>query len=127
MSLPEGHHTITPYFTVTDADQLIKFVVVVFGGDIVVENRYSDGTIQHARIRIGDTVMMLNQSNENYAANASQMYLYVEDVESVYSKAISQSAVSIMEPNNREYGDHIAGITDPCGNTWCIAKHGVSV
>lgn len=127
MNLPEGHHTITPYFTVTDADQLMNFVVAVFGGDIVVENRYSDGTIQHARIRVGDTVMMLNQSNENYPSNVSQMYLYVEDVELVYSKAISQGAVSIMEPNNRKHGDRIAGITDPCGNTWWIAKHGVSV
>jgi len=123
MKIPEGYHTITPYFTVSDADQLLEFLVEAFGGTIVVTNRYPNGNIQHARVRIGDSVIMLNESNEQYPVNVSQMHLYVDDVEIVFSKALSAGAISIMEPNVRPHGDHMAGVKDPCGNIWWIAKY----
>ena len=118
MKLPEGYHTITPYFTVSDADQLLEFPVEVFGGVIVVTNRYPTGRIQHARVRVGDSVIMINESNEQYPVNVSQMHLYVDDVEIVFSKALSAGAVSIMEPNERPHGDRMAGVKDPCENIW---------
>ena len=121
MKLPEGYHTITPYFTVSDADQLLEFLVEAFGGAIVATNRYPTGRIQHARVRVGDSVIMINESNEQYPVNVSQMHLYVDDVEIVFSKALSAVAVSIMEPNKRPHGDRMAGFKDPCGNIWWIA------
>lgn len=124
MEKPKDHHAIIPYFTVSDADQLLKFLIEIFGGAIIVEDRYPNGRIQHARVRIGDTVIMLNESNELYTSNVSQMYIYVEDVESIYFKALSTGAVSIMEPNVRPHGDNLAGIKDPCGNIWWVASHG---
>ena len=123
MKLPEGYHTITPYFTVSDADQLLEFLVEVFGGAIVATNRYPTGRIQHARVRVGDSVIMINESNEQYPVNVSQMHLYVDDVEIVFSKALSAGAVSIMEPNERPHGDRMAGVKDPCENIWWIATH----
>ena len=123
MKLPEGYHTITPYFTVSDADRLLEFLVEAFGGVIVVKNRYPTGRIQHARIRVGDSVIMLNESNEQYPVNVSQMHLYVDDVDIVFSKALSADAISIMEPNERPHGDRMAGVKDPCGNIWWIATH----
>lgn len=121
MKLPEGYHTIIPYFTVSDADLLIEFLIEAFGGEILVTNRYDSGRIQHARVRIGDSVIMLNESNDEYPANVSQMHLYVDDVESVFVKALSVGAVAIMEPNKRPHGDCMGGIKDPCGNVWWIA------
>jgi len=123
MKLPEGYHTITPYFTVSDADQLLEFLVEAFGGAIVTTNRYPSGRIQHVRIRVGDSVIMMNESNEQYPVNVSQMHLYVDDVEKVFSKALSAGAVSIMEPNERPHGERMAGAKDPCGNKWWIARH----
>ena len=123
MKLPEGYQTITPYFTVSDADRLIEFIVEVFGGVIVVTNRYPTDRIQHARIRVGDSVIMLNESNEQYPVNLSQMHLYVDDVDVVFSKALSAGAISIMESNERPHGDRMAGFKDPCGNIWWIASH----
>ena len=49
------------------------------------------------------------------------MHLYVDDVEIVFSKALSAGAVSIMEPNERPHGDRMAGVKDPCENIWWIA------
>ncbi|MGB5326713.1 MAG: VOC family protein [Gammaproteobacteria bacterium] len=126
MNLPEGYHTITPYFTVSDADQLLEFLVEAFGGAIVATSRYPTGRIQHARVRVGDSVIMINESNEQYPVNVSQMHLYVDDVEIVFSKALSAGAVSIMEPNKRPHGDRMAGFKDPCGNIWWIATPAVS-
>lgn len=123
MKLPEGYHTITPYFTVSDADQLLEFLVEAFGGAIVATNRYPTGRIQHARVRVGDSVIMINESNEQYPVNVSQIHLYVDDVEIVFSKALSAGAVSIMEPNERPHGDRMAGVKDPCENIWWIATH----
>jgi len=123
MKLPEGYHTITPYFTVSDADQLLEFLIEAFGGAIVATNRYPTGRIQHARVRVGDSVIMVNESNEEYPVNVSQMHLYVDDVEIVFSQALSAGAVSIMEPNERPHGDRMAGVKDPCGNIWWIATH----
>lgn len=123
MKLPEGYHAITPYFTVSDADRLLEFLVEAFDGDIIVTHRYPSGKIQHARIRVGDSVIMLNQSSEDYPANISQMHLYVDDVDRTFSTALAASAVSIMEPNERPHGDRMAGVRDPCGNIWWIATH----
>jgi len=123
MRIPEGHHTITPYFTVSDADHLLEFLVKVFGGTIIVSNRYASGSIRHARVRIGDSVIMVNESNEQYSVNVSQMHLFVDDVDVVYSKAVSAGAISVMEPNVRPHGDHMAGVKDPCGNIWWLARY----
>ena len=118
---PSLQQTITPYFTVRDADQLIDFLVAAFGASLIKESRYDDNRIQHARLQIGNSVIMLNESSEDYAANTSQMHLYVDDVDGVYAQALQLGAISLMEPNDRPHGDRMAGIKDPCGNVWWIA------
>ena len=117
----EDYGTVTPYFTVEDPDLLIEFLTVVFAAELIKMNRYSDGTLQHARLRIGDTVIMMNQSTADYAPNISQMHVLVHDVEAVFAAALEAGAAAIMEPNIRPHGDRMAGVTDPCGNTWWIA------
>lgn len=116
--------TVTPYFTVANADELIEFAVQVFDGVLIKEDRYEDGKIQHARVLIGDSTIMLNQSTESFFANVSQMYVYVDDVDLRFQMALQRGAKSIMEPNLRPFGDKIAGVKDPCGNIWWIAKQG---
>ncbi len=121
-SMPDGYHSITPYFTVRDANKLIEFLVTAFEATIVIEKRYSNDTIQHARVRIGDSIVMLNETTEVYPANVSQMHLYVEDADITFSKALQAGATALMEPNNRPHGDRMAGVKDPCGNIWWIAS-----
>ncbi|MGP6087842.1 VOC family protein [Antarctobacter jejuensis] len=120
-STPKGRQSITPYFTVTDGDRLIGFLTDVFDASVIKENRYSDNRIQHARLRIGNSIIMLNESSNDYPANTSQMHLYVDDTDGVYERALKSGAVSLMEPNDRPHGDRMAGIKDPCGNVWWIA------
>ncbi|SHI60626.1 Uncharacterized conserved protein PhnB, glyoxalase superfamily [Shimia gijangensis] len=114
-------HSMTPYFTVQDADLLIRFLTQAFHAKVIRESRYDDGRIQHARLLVGDSILMLNQSSSDYQANVSQIHLYVNNVDTTFSTALSLGAQSLMEPNDRPHGDRMAGLTDPCGNIWWIA------
>ncbi len=122
-SAPEGYHTITPYFTVADADRLIAFLAAAFEASVIKESRYEDNRLQHARLRIGNSIIMLNESSDEYPINTSQMHLFVDDADQAYEAALQLGAVSLMEPNDRPHGDRMAGIKDPCGNIWWLAKH----
>ena len=115
--------TVTPYFTVQDADRLMNFLVAAFGATLVKESRYADNSVQHARFKIGNYLIMLNQSTGDYPANVSQMHIYVEDADSAYQAALRLGATSLMEPNDRPHGDRMAGIKDPCGNIWWLASN----
>ncbi len=118
----DGLHTITPYFTVGDADKLIEFLVTAFDAVIVIEDRYANNSIQHARVRIGNSILMLNESTYEYPVNVSQMHLYVEDADSTYARALQAGAAALMEPNTRPHGDRMASVKDPCGNIWWVAS-----
>lgn len=116
--------SITPYFTVADADRLIGFLTAAFDARVIKESRYDDNRIQHARLRIGNSIIMLNESSHNYPANMSQVHLYVANTDGAYERALTLGAESLMAPNDRPHGDRMAGIMDPCGNVWWIATHG---
>lgn len=123
-NMPEGYYSITPYFTVVGADRLIEFLIAAFNASVIKDSRYDDGRVQHARLRIGNSIMMLNESSDNYSANTSQMHLYVDDTDQTFELALKLGATTLMEPNDRPHGDRMAGIKDPCGNVWWIATHG---
>ena len=115
-------HAITPYFTVRYADQLIDFLIAVFGATLVKENRYGDNRVQHARLLIGGSLIMLNESTEDYPPNVSQMHIVVEDTDNTYQSALRLGCTDLMEPNDRPHCERMAGIKDPCGNVWWIAS-----
>ena len=123
-SAPEGYQSITPYFTVADADRLIAFLTAAFSATVIKESRYDNNRIQHARLRIGSSIIMLNESTDSYPVNVSQVHLYVDDTDGAYDAALRLGAQSLMKPNDRPHGDRMAGIKDPCGNVWWIAAHG---
>ncbi|WP_299923060.1 VOC family protein [uncultured Pelagimonas sp.] len=120
-TIPEGYGSITPYFTVPDADAFIKFAKTVFGAKVIKEDRYETGRIQHAHLCVGTSILMLNEANEDYPANTSQMHLYVDDADSCYKAALAAGATSLMAPNTRPHGDRMAGIKDPSSNVWWLA------
>ncbi|MEM7214160.1 MAG: VOC family protein [Pseudomonadota bacterium] len=120
-SKPEEHGTVTPYFTVENADDLIRFLKTVFDAFVIKESRYPDNRVQHVRMRLGNSVIMMNEATEDYPVNVSQMHLMVEDCETVYELALRSGAMSVMKPNDRPHGERMAGIKDPCGNIWWLA------
>jgi len=121
--IPEGFHTITPYFIVNDGNKFIGFLKEAFNA---VENHRTvtpDGRIMHAQLKIGDSFVMMGESTGEWKPMPCTIYMYVPDVDSVYNKALNGGAKKLREPANEFYGDRICGIEDTWGNQWWISTH----
>jgi PhnB protein len=123
-SVPDGYHTVTPYLLVQDAEKLIDFVIKVFDAKETVRMSMPNGTIGHAEVRLGDSVIMLSEAQGGeYKPMPTGIYLYVENCDAIYKLALEAGATSIMQPTDQFYGDRSAGIKDQFGNHWYIATH----
>lgn len=120
---PEGYHTVTPYLVVRDAEGLMKFVKQVFHAEEVERMEYADGRIRHAELRIGDSIIMLGEALDDNARMPAMLYLYLEDINPVYQRALAAGARSLREPTDEFYGDRSAAVEDRFGNQWWLATH----
>jgi uncharacterized glyoxalase superfamily protein PhnB len=120
-SIPDGYHTITPYLFVRDVDGLIDFLKQVFNAREIERLRRPDGSIMHAEVRIGDSVVMMGGAGEGRSPMPAMLYLYMEEIDSVYQKALAAGATSLQEPRDEFYGDRTAGVQDASGNQWWLA------
>lgn len=120
--IPDGYNSVTPYLAVRGANELVAFLEKAFGanarGDIM---RAPDGTIGHAELMIGDSVVMVGEAPEEPVQ--AMLHLYVEDCDAVYKKALEVGGRSTSEPADQFYGDRTAGVQDPSGNQWYISTH----
>ena len=115
--VPAGFHTATPYLAVPDATKLIDFMKQVFGAEETLRMPNADGSVGHAELKIGDSVIMTGDAGEL----RPMLYLYVEDVDATYRTALEAGAKSLREPVDQFYGDRSAQVRDPLGNVWFIA------
>ena len=121
--IPEGHHTVTPYLVIPGVAKVIEFVKQVFGATEVSVSRRLDGTVMHAEVKIGDSIIMMGESQAGGKNFPAMLHLYLEDVDGAYKRAIEAGAKSVREPADQFYGDRIGGVEDACGNQWWIAAH----
>lgn len=119
--IPPGYHTLTPYLTVANARAEIEFLKRAFDAQTTETlSEESDGTVRHAELKIGDSMLMLGQARDQWRPRPTGLYLYVEDCDAWYKRAMSAGAKSLMEPADQFYGDRNAGVEDPEGNYWWI-------
>jgi uncharacterized glyoxalase superfamily protein PhnB len=121
--VPEGFHTVTPYLVVDGAAPLIDFLKQGFGAEETHRSKRPDGTIMHAQVRIGDSMVMLADATKEHPAAPCSLYLYVKDVDALYARAMKAGATSIMKPENMFYGDRNGGVMGPGGVQWWIGTH----
>jgi len=120
--IPEGYHMVTPYILVQGADKLIDFVKRAFDAKETERYLMPDGTIGHAEVRIGDSVIMVSEAKgEEYKPMPTGIYLYVENCDGTYERALQAGATSLMKPMDQFYGDRSGGVKDQFGNHWWIA------
>jgi uncharacterized glyoxalase superfamily protein PhnB len=114
--VPEGWHSVTPRIVVHDPARLVEFLRQAFGatGDF--------RTDIPSIIRIGDSIVMVSNVGPRDAMPAF-LYVYVDDVDATYQRALNAGAVSLEEPQDLPYGDRRGMVEDPCGNIWQIATH----
>jgi PhnB protein len=119
----EGFHTLTPYLIVNGATQLLDFMKQVFGAEERFRVAKPDGTIMHAEVNIGDSIIELSDAGEQYPPRLAAIHLYVADVDGAYQRALAAGSTSISAPADQPYGDRDAGVKDPFGNRWYIGMH----
>jgi len=122
-AVPERYRSVTPYLVVQGVPKLLEFLKQTFDSTELERVPRPDGTISHAEVRIGDSVVMMGEANAQSKAMATMLYVYVEDVDSVYKRALQAGAKPVRELKDEFYGDRAGGVTDPVGNQWWIATH----
>jgi len=121
--IPEGYQSVIPYLVVDGAADLIEFLKTVFHAQEMMRMPAPGGKVGHTELRIGDCVVMLADAREQWKPMQAMIYVYTEDCDAAYQRAIQAGAASVREPRTEFYGDRSAGVTDRWGNQWWIGTH----
>lgn len=130
-SIPDGYHSVTPYLIVDGAARAIEFYKSVFGAQEIMRMEDAKGRIGHAEITIGDSYIMLADEHPQMGYHAPTsaggaavlLMVYVEDVDSVFSRALGAGATQKQALKDQFYGDRSGTVEDPFGHVWTIATH----
>jgi PhnB protein len=118
---PAGLRAVTPYLHPVGAARFIEFLAAAFGAEETDRHQSPDGVIQHAKVRIGDAMVEMGEAHGPWRPMPATFYLYVEDVDALYRRAVGAGATSMQPPTDQPYGDRVAHITDGFGNVWYLA------
>jgi PhnB protein len=119
---PEGYNSVSPYLVTNGAQRVIDFLRAVFDAEPLRRYGRPDGSVMHAELRIGDTVVMLADSSDEWPAAPATLHVYVDDVDAVWRRALDAGATPLREPEQRPTDpDRRGGFADPGGNSWWIA------
>jgi len=120
--IPDGFHSVTPQLEVKGAAKLIDFMKQAFGAEEVMRMPGPGGALMHAEVKIGDSIVMMSDAVRE-APMPGSVFLYVNDVDAVYKRALQAGATSQLEPTDMFWGDRFASVKDSFGNKWGMATH----
>ena len=129
--IPDGYHTITPALTVKDGGQAIEFYKRALGAEEIMQVPGPDGRLMHAEMKIGDSRFMLGEEMPDQGCRApasvgavsSSLYIYVQDVDKAFRRAVEGGAKALMPPTDMFWGDRFGQVEDPSGHRWGLATH----
>lgn len=133
--IPDGFHTITPHIVVKGAAKAIDFYKAAFGAEELGRHAMPDGSIMHALLKIGDSMLMLNDEFPMMGAKGPQsiggtsvtLNLYVQDADKAFQRAVQAGATVKMPIADMFWGDRYGIVADPFGHAWSIATHKVDL
>jgi PhnB protein len=129
--IPEGYHSLNPYLAVENASEAIEWYKRAFGATERGRMPGPNGTIAHAELQIGDSVLMVSdpfpqaqaKPPKQLGGTSASLMFYVEDVDAVFQQAVSAGATAAMPPDDMFWGDRFGTVTDPFGHVWSVATH----
>jgi PhnB protein len=130
--IPDGYHSITPYLIVKNGSEAIEYYKKIFGAKEHGRMMTPDGKrIAHAEIEIGNSKLMLadefpemnSLSPKTIGGSPVGLFLYVDDVDKVFSQAVAEGAKVLMRVEDQFWGDRYGSIEDPFGHRWSISTH----
>lgn len=125
---PQDYHRVTPSLIFQDATKAIEYYKKIFDAKVKYHFVY-DNRVVHAEIKIGDSIIMLSDAMN--AAKTGQdfpdlpflLYVYVQDVDDIFKRAIESGSQEIEPVDTKSYGDRVGIIRDPFGYKWAIATN----
>jgi uncharacterized glyoxalase superfamily protein PhnB len=129
--IPEGFHSITPHLIVRDSKAAIDFYQKAFGAQLQGGIAYMpDGRVMHAMVKIGDSLLMLNDEFPEHGVTAPKapetgvsLHIYVDNVDSVFDRAVNAGAQVKMPLADMFWGDRYGKVLDPFGHQWTLGTH----
>ena len=129
--IPDGFHTLTPHLVVSDAAKAIEFYKKAFGAQEIERFMRPDGkAVMHAQLKIGDSMMMLGSefpphclSPKSRGGTSVSLYLYVENADSAFDRAVKAGCTVKMPMTDQFWGDRYGQVEDSFGHEWSIATH----
>jgi PhnB protein len=130
-AIPDGYYSLTPYLVCKGAAKAIEFYAKVFGAQEVVRMPGPDGSVRHAEVKIGNSMLMLSDENkergqlspESIGGSGCSIMFYTDDVDKVFARAVAAGAKTETPPTDMFWGDRMGNIIDPFGHKWAIATH----
>jgi len=130
-AVPPGFHTLTPHLTARNAEQALEFYKNAFGAEVLHVAHMPDGKVMHAALRIGDSMLMLNDEFPDHGAlsplstgaSAVTIHIYTENVDAAFNRAISAGAQVKMPLADQFWGDRYGVVADPFGHKWSLGAH----
>ena len=116
----DSYRTITPYLIVPDAEAELRFLAAAFDATERDVTRNADGSVMHAELTIGNSLVMLGQGSAQWPPKAAALYVWIPDVDATYARALAAGATSESAPEDKPYGHRNAGVLDPNGITWWL-------
>jgi PhnB protein len=119
---PAGYGTVTPWLISRDSAALIRFLESAFGAEEIAGSRMHnpDGSIAHAEVELGDSIIMLFDSYEGWPETPGFFRLYVDDADATYEHALRAGGTSVTEVTELFWGDRVGRVSDPFGNIWWL-------
>ncbi|MEU5219710.1 VOC family protein [Streptomyces sp. NPDC020807] len=129
--IPKEYPRITPYLCVDGAADAIDFYVSVFGAVERMRMPAPDGTLGHAELALGNSVVMLAdefpgmdfRSPGSVGGTPVTLHVYVADVDAVFARALARGARELQPVKDQFYGDRTGQLEDPFGHRWNVATH----
>lgn len=129
--IPEGYHSVTPYLIVRGGSDAIEFYTKAFGAVELFRFPAPGGKIGHAEIKIGDSPIMLADEHPEMGYNGPEsiggspvsLMIYVDDVDTVFNRAVAAGATVKEKLQDKFYGDRSGSLIDPFGHVWHLATH----
>jgi len=120
---PEILQELNTYYSVKDAGRFLDFLEQAFGAEVIEKEVSSTDTIQHAKVRIGDTVVELSEGRAPWGPRTVAHHYYVENCDAVFARGLANGCTELQPMANQAYGDRSGSLLDSWGNHWYIASH----
>ncbi len=119
--VPPDLGTVTPFLHPRGAAELIDFMKQAFAAEELAIHREPEGRIAHAKIRVGGSVIEMGEAHDQWGPMPTMFYLYVDDVDAWYRRALAAGATSLEAPAPQPYGERRAAVRDAFDNQWYLA------